>query len=83
MMILEQDISPTIVPCPPAASLFAEAEKELSAFLAAVAQVHGPHHVTAAAKHWIYALDDAHLTDAASEECFRRVTYSAVVSLCH
>jgi len=63
--------------------LLTEAERELTAFLFAVTEVHGPHCVSKAAEHWMRALSTASLPNPASKECFRGVTFSAVASFCN
>jgi hypothetical protein len=70
-------------PCFAHVELLTEAEKEFTAFLFAVTEVHGPQCVSNAAEHWIQALNAASLPYPASKECFRSVTFSAVVSLCN
>jgi hypothetical protein len=76
--LCEQETSP----CSAGTDLFAEAEKELTAFVSAVIQVYGPQYATKAAEHWMQVLDDAHFPNVASKKCFRTVTVSAFASLC-
>ena len=83
MMTLEQHFEPKTVSCSANTSLFTEAERELAAFLSAVTEVHGPQCVTKATEHWMRALEDIYLPSLGSKECFRRVTFAAVASLCH
>jgi hypothetical protein len=83
MMIVEEYVPPRTIPCPPNARLFMEAEKELSAFLSAVTEVHGEHCVMTAAKHWMQAFEDACPPAFPSRECFRKITLAAAVSLSH
>jgi hypothetical protein len=80
MMTVEQYIAPKAIRCRPSAGLFAEAEKELAAFLSAVTAVHGQQHALAAAKHWMRALEDVCPPAFPSRECFRKVTLAAAVS---
>jgi hypothetical protein len=82
-MSTEQLIGMKTDPCHPDAGLFRDAERELSAFLSAVTEVHGPQCVSTAASHWMRALDDVCLSNSASGECFRKVTLAAAVSLSH
>jgi hypothetical protein len=60
-----------------------ESERELIACLTAVKEVHGPHSVKMAAEHWIEALDEIFLSNMNPNVSFRRVTFSAVSTLCH
>jgi hypothetical protein len=73
---------PETSPCSAGADLFAEAERELAAFMSAVIQVYGPQYAAKAAEHWMRALYDAHFPNVASKKCFRSVTVSAIASLC-
>jgi hypothetical protein len=83
MMNVSQYAAPKPTNCPPDARLFTEAERELSAFLSAVAVVRGQQCVTTAARHWMRALEDMCPSSFASRECFRKVTLAATVSLSH
>ncbi|MGA2349665.1 MAG: hypothetical protein ABSF70_04455 [Terracidiphilus sp.] len=81
MISAEENVALKTISYIPGAGLFAEAERELSAFLSAVIAVHGPQCVMKAAKHWIEALDDVCPSASASRECFRKVSVAAAVSL--
>lgn len=81
MMMVEERAVPNADPCHPDSSLFAEAERELSAFLSAIETVRGRQCVTAAARQWISALEDLCPSAFASKECFRKVSMAAAVSL--
>ena len=81
MMSVGLNMASKPIRCHPNAGVFAEAEKELSAFLTAVTAVHGEECVTTAAKHWMLALEQVCPPAFASKECFRKVTLSAAVSL--
>ena len=85
MMILEEEeyVAPRTIPQALNAGVFAEAEKELSAFLSAVTAVHGQQCVTTAAKHWMLALEEVCPPSFASGGCFRKVTFAAAASLIH
>lgn len=65
------------------AGLFAAAERELAAFLSAINQVYGPQCVAMATERWMQALNEVRFPHSASKKCFRKVTVSAVASLCH
>ena len=80
MMNVEERVAPRAVSCHPDAGMFREAEKELSAFLSAVALVRGQQCVTIAAKHWMQALEDACPSNFPSRECFRKITLAAVIT---
>jgi len=83
MMSVEQDLAPQSAACRAKDGLIKEAERELSAFLTAVTEVHGPQCATTAAKHWMQAFEDICMPNLASKECFRRVTFAAVATLYH
>ena len=83
MMSAEKNYEPQSVPCSTYAELVTEAERELTAYLIAVKEVHGPHSVNIAAEHWMRALDEICLTNLNPKESFRRVTFFAVSTLCH
>jgi hypothetical protein len=67
----------------PCIDLITEAEKELTAYLSAVKEVLGPESVNMAAERWLQALDEMCFSNLATKEPYRRVTYSAVSTLCH
>ena len=63
--------------------LITEAEKELTAYMFAVKEVLGPESVNMAAERWMQALDEMCFSNLTTKEPYRRVTYSAVSTLCH
>jgi hypothetical protein len=83
MMIMEPEVAPMAIPCHATAGLLTEAERELAAFLSAVTAVHGQQYAMTAAKHWMRALEDVCPPAFPSNECFRKVTLAAAVSLCN
>lgn len=83
MVCAEQNYKPQSAPCSTYADLVTEAERELTAYLTAVKEIHGLHSVNIAAEHWIQALDEICLSNLNPKESFRRVTFSAVSTLCH
>jgi hypothetical protein len=83
MMSVEQYVAPKTFPCHPDARFLTEAEREMSAFLSAVTEVHGQQCVTTAADHWIRAFEEVCPPTFASRECFRKVTLAAIVSFNH
>ncbi|MGA2886650.1 MAG: hypothetical protein ABSE51_01260 [Terracidiphilus sp.] len=83
MMKVKQHLGQKLVPCRANVALITEAEKELSAFLLAVTEVHGPQCAAVAAMHWMQAFENICLPSLASKECFRRVIVAAVISVCH
>ena len=83
MISVEQRVASQSVPSPACADLVTEAERELTAFLIAVKEVHGLRSVNIAIEHWMQALDQICLSSLASRESFRKVTFSAVSALCH
>jgi hypothetical protein len=83
MMNVEQYLAPNPVPCQAITEAFTEAEKELSAFLSAVGTVSGQQCVTTAARHWMRALEEMCPASLATQECFRKVSLAAAVSLSH
>jgi 3-dehydroquinate dehydratase len=83
MICAEKDYEQQSAPCSTYADLVTEAEREMTAYLIAVKEIHGPHSVNIAAEHWIQALNEICLSNLKSKESFRRVTFSAVSTLCH
>ena len=83
MINVEEYTAPNALPCPPNPGLFTEAEKELSAFLAAIAELRGQHCVTTAATHWMRAFEEICPSTFGSRECFRNVSIAAAISLSH
>lgn len=83
MLSVEQHDASQSVPSSSCADLVTEAERELTAFLIAVKEVHGLHRVNIALEHWMQALNQVSLSSLASKESFRKVTFSAVSALCH
>jgi hypothetical protein len=82
MINVEEYATPQAMPCHNH-GLFTEAEKELSAFLTAVTELRGQHCVTAAASHWMRALDEVCPFTFATRESFRKVSLAAAISLSH
>jgi hypothetical protein len=82
MISVEQRVASQSVPSPACADLLTEAERELTAYLTAVKEVHGLHSVNNAIEHWMQALDQISMSGLASKESFRKVTFSAVSALC-
>jgi len=83
MICAEQNYKPQSAPCSTYADLVTEAERELTAYLIAVKEIHGLHSVHIAAEHWMQALDEICLSNLNPKESFRRVTFFAVSTLCH
>ena len=71
------------ISCSDTTYMVTEAERELSAYLLAVKEVHGPQSVNMAAEHWMNALNEICLSKTTAKEPFRVVTYSALSSFCH
>ncbi len=82
MICAEQNHKAQSIPCSNFTDLVTEAERELTAYLIAVKEVHGPHSVNMAAEHWMQALDEICLSNLNPKESFRRVTFSAISTLC-
>lgn len=78
-----QEVEPQSVPSSTCVDMVTEAERELTAYLFAVKEVLGPESVNMAAERWMQALDEICFSNLAAKEPYRRVTYSAVYTLCH
>ena len=83
MMIALQEVEQQSSPSLSCVDLLTEAERELTSYLFAVKEVLGPESVNMAAERWMQALDDISFSNLAAKEPYRRVTYSAVSTLCH
>ena len=83
MMIALQEVEQQSSPSLSCVDLLTEAERELTSYLFAVKEVLGPESVNMAAERWMQALDDICISNLAAKEPYRRVTYSAVSTLCH
>jgi hypothetical protein len=71
MICAEQIRESQSASCSTYADLVTEAERELTAYLIAVKEIHGLHSVNMAAEHWFQALDEICLSNLNPKEPFQ------------